>query len=153
MAVKETDSSDRERERLQVATTKEMAKDERKDAYFQLISESWPADPDDWLTYLSTTNVVLKRYGVNQRPQSGRDLSVTLVKHFAVLSFWMDIDGAERHLQERIRCRRQDMNPDSKKDRYCLPSDIQWVLTNKLEGVGEGMDWEQLARDALGYQQ
>lgn len=75
-------------------------------------------------------------------------ISLTRIKCFAVMAFWMPFRVALAQLRERIKQRREQEKKRSAK--HCLPSDVKWILLNRLEGVGEGMEWKDLAGDALG---
>ncbi|KAK4503253.1 hypothetical protein PRZ48_006681 [Zasmidium cellare] len=124
----------------------ETADAEKRDRYRQIIDAHWPTH---WNTRLTDGNDILRKTGMDQMPRSGQISSTTLIKSLAVMAFWMPFRQALKHLRERIKQRKREEKKRSAK--HCLPSDVKWVLLNRLEGVGEGMEWKDLAGDALGY--
>lgn len=80
------------------------------------------------------------------KPRNEQGPSLTTIKHLAIASFWMSVEDARNHLTPRVRDRRRHT---ANRTRYCIPSDVRWVLLNKLEGIGQGMKWDDLANDAL----
>lgn len=79
-----------------------------------------------------------------------RDMSLTLVKHFAVVSAWATLNETARLLKDRVvRRRRDQVARASGQPPHITPADIKGVLLEEVKLPEDGMTWDRLARDGL----
>ena len=126
------------------AATDICQQEDRRTSYLDLVRARWGTE---WTSEFSHNRFLpaFQQDPETSRHAMVREFSLTLVKHFAIMSAWTSLEEASKLLKHRVVQRRRDQKfRKNGQAGHITAADIKCVLLEEVKLPSAGMSWASL---------